>query len=131
MTVGLVRPVWGQLSTETQPQVWIDKNTFYPLRCILAGNSDIPGQDLLEIRYDNWQEYDSVSYPMRIEFIQDGMLVREIRVESVTVDAAFSETLFDIPALQSQFAPARQESTDTETINEVRKTIEEFKRRFE
>jgi len=123
--------IGGEYPAETKPQVWIDKNTFRPIRMILHGVSTDPDAGMLEFRYRNWQDFDGVAYPMNIEFFQDGRMVRRIHVESVTVNPSFSKDLFDIQALRSRYSPAETEEKTTEALDEVKKTIEEFKRRFE
>jgi len=123
--------VGSEYPAETESQVWIDKDTFRPIRMILKGVSTYPDTGVFEFRYRNWQEFDGVAYPMDIEFFQEGRLVRRIRVESVTVDPSFSEDTFDIQALQSRYLPKQTEENATEALDEVKQTIEEFKRRFE
>jgi hypothetical protein len=127
----IVFVVGAEYPDETESQVWIDKDTFRPVRMILKGMSTHPETTAFEFRYRNWQEFDGVSYPMSIEFLQDEQLVRRIRVESVTVDPSFSKDIFDIQALQSRFTPREPDEKTTEALDEVKKTIEEFKRRFE
>ena len=62
---------------------------------------------------------------------QDGMLVRTLNVETVTVNPEFSKDLFDMEAIQSRYLPVEREEGASEALDEVKKTIEEFKRRFE
>ncbi len=123
--------VGAEYPAETRSQVWIEKDTFRPIRMILKKLPAYPDIGAFEFRYRNWQEFDGVFYPMTIEFFQDGLLVRRLRVESVTVDPSFSEDLFDLHALQSRYVSKDMEKKTTEALDEVKKTIEEFKRRFE
>ena len=115
----------------TKSQVWIEKDTFRPIRMILKGLPAHPDIGAFEFRYRNWRQFDGIDYPTAIEFFQDELLVRSLRVESVTVDPAFSQDLFDIDAMQSRYVPAETEETPADALDEVRRTIEEFKRRFE
>ena len=123
--------VGGEYPNHTQSQVWIEKDTFQPIRMLLKGLPSHPDVGSFEFRYRNWQKFDGTVYPMNIEFFQDGLLVRRLRVESVTIDPVFSEDLFDMQALQSRYLPRETEEKTTEGLDEVQKTIEEFKRRFE
>jgi len=69
-------------------------------------------------------------YPMRIEFFSNGNLVREIRVQDIKVNPSFQADLFDIQQLKSlypQDAPAEPKNGDKEELDEVQKTIDEFK----
>jgi outer membrane lipoprotein-sorting protein len=121
----------AQYPDETVPQVWLDKKTFRPLRWIITSQTE----QRLEVRYLEWQNLEKTWYPMRIEFIADGNLVREIHVENIKVNPSFSKKLFDIEHLKSRHP--RVESTaspvqDTkESTNEIQKTIEDFKKIYE
>lgn len=123
--------VGGEYPAENRSQVWIEKETFRPIRWILKDIPNYPDLGTVEFRYKNWQEFDTVAYPMDIEFFQDGMLVRTLNVETVTVNPEFSKDLFDMEAIQSRYLPVEREERASEALDEVKKTIEEFKRRFE
>ena len=71
---------------------------------------------------------------MRIEFFATGILVREIHVQHIKVNPSFPDELFDIEHLRSLYpriAPAEQEQGNKEDLNEVQKTIEDFKKLYE
>jgi hypothetical protein len=67
--------VGAEFPDQTVPQVWIDKETFQPLGMIVFGAKSpySTPTGFLEIRYSNWQQIGKISYPMQIEFIQDGV----------------------------------------------------------
>jgi hypothetical protein len=128
--------IGAEFPDETVPQVWVDKETFQPLRMIIPGTkspySNSPG--LLEIRYSQWQEIGKIRYPMQIEFIQDGKTVRAIEVDDYQINPHFSNDMFDIARLKLEYrqpgvTPDR--SAEKEGLSEVQKTIEEFKKIFE
>lgn len=123
--------VGGEYPAENRSQIWIEKETFRPIRWILKDIPNYPDLGTVEFRYKNWQKFDTVAYPMDIEFFQDGMLVRKLNVETVTVNPEFSKDLFDMEAIQSRYLPVEREDGTSEALDEVKKTIEEFKRRFE
>ncbi len=119
---------------QTLPQVWIDMETFQPLRMIIPSGSASYSTDFLEIRYSQWQKIGKIWYPMRIEFIQDGATVRTIEVNGYQVDPDFSKDVFDIAGLKLEYrqpvlSPDRPGATDG--LSEVQKTIERFKKIFE
>ena len=125
------KPVYvlgAQYPDETVPQVWLDKNTFRPLRWIITS---LPPQRL-EVRYLQWHKLEKTWYPMRIEFIADGNLVREIRVENTKVNPSFAKNLFNIEHLKSRYPRAEPEGSadldKDEPTNEIQKTIENFKK---
>ena len=116
----------AQYPDETSPQVWLDKKTFLPFRWIMARNAT----QNLEVLYLNWKKLNRTWYPMRIEFFSNGNLVREIRVQDIKVNPSFQADLFDIQQLKSlypQDAPAEPKNVDKEELDEVQKTIDEFK----
>ena len=113
-----------------------DKESFLPLRImILDTKSPYSGQrSFLEIRYANWQRIGKISYPMQIEFIQDGATVRAIKVDSYKINPSFSKDLFDIARLKLKYRqPIRPPDRpgDGEGLSEVQKTIEDFRKIFE
>jgi hypothetical protein len=125
--------VGAEFPDETAAQVWIDKETFQPLRMMIPapyGNHT----GLLEIRYANWQKIEKTWYPMQIEFIQDGMIVRAVEVNHYQINPRFSEDIFDIARLMSEYRQAEspsEGSSNDKGLSEVQKTIEEFKKIFE
>jgi hypothetical protein len=127
--------VGAEFPDETVPQVWIDKETFQPLRIIVFGAKSpySTPTGFVEIRYSNWQQIGKISYPMQIEFIQDGVTVRAIEVDDYQINANFSKDLFDIARLKLEYRqPIRtpDRAGESEGLSEVQKTIEEFKKIF-
>ena len=124
----------AQYPDETVPQVWLDKDTFRPFRWIMTGKAEQSQENSLEVRYFEWRKVHHTWYPMRIEFFATGILVREIHVQNIKVNPSFPDELFDIEHLKSlypQIAPAEQEQGNKEDMNEVQKTIEDFKKLYE
>lgn len=124
----------AQYPDETVPQVWLDKDTFRPFRQIMTGKAGESQENSLEVRYFEWRKVHHTWYPMRIEFFATGILVREIHVQDIKVNPSFPDELFDIEHLKSlypQIAPAEQEQGNKEDLNEVQKTIEDFKKLYE
>lgn len=126
--------VGAEYPDETLPQVWIDMETFQPLRMIIPSGSASYSTDFLEIRYSQWKKIGKIWYPMRIEFIQDGATVRTIEVNGYQVDAVFSKEVFDIARLKLEYRepiPTPDRPGETDSLSEVQKTIERFKKIFE
>jgi hypothetical protein len=126
--------VGAEYPDETVAQVWIDKDTFQPLRMIIPSANSSYRADFLDIRYSAWQNIGKIWYPMRIEFVQDGTAVRAIEVYDYQVNPNFSKDVFNIARLRLEYrqplaSPPR--SSQTEGLSEVQKTIEEFKKIFE
>jgi outer membrane lipoprotein-sorting protein len=119
---------------ETTPQIWLDKDTFRPFRWIMTSKPEQNRENRLEVRYFEWQKVQNAWYPMRIEFFMAGVLVREIHVQNISLNSSFSKELFDINHLKSlypQAASAEQELGKKDDLNEVQKTIEDFKKLYE
>ena len=117
----------AQYPDETSPQVWLDKKTFLPFRWIMTSNAT----QNLEVLYLNWKKLNQTWYPMRIEFFSNGSLVREIHVQDIKVNPSFQADLFDIQQLKSlypQDVPVEPKNGGKEELDEVQKTIEEFKK---
>ena len=121
---------------ESVSQIWIDRDTFLPKRWIIQGIGEGSRSDVLEVRYLTWWKSGPVRYPSRIEFYQDGKLVRVNQIKSFREDDVFSEDLFDIEHLRSVYPPVPDQphvpgEEEEEEPSEVQKTIDEFRRVFE
>ena len=116
-------------------QIWIDRETFLPTRWIIRGNGESFITDVLEVRYLTWWKSGQVRYPSRIEFYQDGQLVRVNQLKSFREGDEFSEDLFDIDNLRSVYPLAPEQplvpGESEEEPSEVQKTIDEFRKVFE
>ena len=126
----------AEFPDDTVPQVWVDKETFQPLRVMVFDSKSTysPRTGFLEIRYSKWQQIGKINYPMQIEFIQDGVTVRAIEVEDYQINPKFSKDTFDIAGLKLAYRqPIRtpDPSAENEGLSEVQKTIEEFRKIFE
>ena len=122
---------------ESVSQVWIDRDTFLPIRWIIKDVNSALKSDSLEIRYLTWWKIGKTRYPSRIEFYQDGNLVRVNQAINFEEDANFSGELFDIEHLKNEYprAPVQPivpgEPDERDEPSEIEKAIEEFRRIFE
>ena len=115
-------------------QVWVDKETFQPMRWVLVdGTDDAPGM-VMEIRYDDWRQVNRTWYPMHVAIYKDGGMVREIRVETLRVNPSFPKKLLDAESLENKYFQPVAEKSDTSVegeLSEIEKTINEFRKRIE
>ena len=128
--------IGAEYPDETVPQIWIDKETFQPLRLIITSTNNpySNSTSYLEMRYSQWQPIGKIWYPLQIEFIQDGKTVRTIEVDDYQLNPNFSEGVFDIARLKSEYRQpviTQDQTGESEGMSEVQKTIEEFKKIFE
>lgn len=115
-------------------QVWVDKETFKPVRWLMPGQDDEGRHLMREIRYLDWRQVNGVWYPMHMQFYEDGVLLREIRVERMKVNLTFPKELFDVARLRFEVAAQAQEADKeavSEELNEVQETIDEFRKKYE
>jgi len=119
---------------ETGNQLWVDKDTLLPLRLIIRGDYGADNSSKAEIRYLVWWKVGETRYPSRIEFYQDGNLVRVSQAQNFEENAMFSEEFFDIEHLKAVYPRAPLHPVPAEAAeepSEIQKTIEDFKRIFE
>ena len=119
---------------ESVPQIWLDKNTFQPVRWIIIGKDNKSNRDVLEIRYGDWKRTYKTWYPMHIEFYHNDVLVREIYADKIKVNPSFSDELFDIEHLKSVYlnlSSVEQDKDDSHGLSDIQKTIKEFKKLYE
>lgn len=119
---------------ESVPQVWVNKNTFRPIRLILNGND---GEDtpLKEIEYTDYRPLGKRwTYPGRILFFESGTLVKMQVLETSNVNPGVPEQLFDVAYLKSVSEPmtsTKPTPLPGSELNDVKKSIQDFKKVFE
>jgi outer membrane lipoprotein-sorting protein len=130
----LVYVLGAQYPDETVPQLWLDKDTFRPVRWLIRPAATDNLSDPVEIRYSGWRKTGTFWYPFQIEIYQGGRLLRNIQVARVRGNPNLSHRLFDIAYLKSIYPkgePPQSEQPETGGKSEVQKTIERFRRLFE
>ena len=119
---------------EKAPQLWLDKDTFRPVRWLIRPAATDNPSASFEVRYNGWRKTETVWYPFEIEIYQGGRLLRKLQVAQLRVNPKLSHQLFDIAHLKSIYPkgePLPSEPSGSGDKNEVQKTIERFRRLFE
>lgn len=118
-------------------QLWVDKERFVPLRWISVFPSETAEMEpqRLEFVYRNWQNVDGTWYPMQIDTIYNYQLIRQIRVTRVQADAAISGELLNVSHLMTLYKQKKETLPDSRPpdsdVDEVQRTIEDFRKKFE
>jgi len=126
--------VGAKYPDETQPQVWIEKETFLPARYLLVESSESGIDSIIEFRYLRWMKTEKTWYPMRVETYVDEKLIRTIDINSIDTNPVFEKDLFDIAHLQTVYpsvTPDLYDRNETDDLEEVQQSIEDFKKRFD
>ena len=127
--------IGAQYPDESSTQIWVDHDNFRPLRWIISSGAGGFQTGTMEIRYLDWWKFnDTFWYPMRIEFYQDHVLVREMKVQRYEVNASISRELFNIEQLRSlypQASPVLSDTDASEPVSDVQQAIDEFSKMFE
>ncbi len=125
--------IGAQYPDETVPQLWVDKETFFPVRWIADVLKSESAAKTCEILFQNWQDYSGFWFPDQIVFYQAGNLIRRIAVQEVVANPSYSDALFDIGRLEQmygQMLPEAADETDPEPI-EIEQRILRFKEIYE
>ena len=120
-------------------QLWVDKESLLPLRWInvVSSNDGTTASERLEFDCRNWQDVGGVWYPMAIETLLDGKTIRRIGVTRVNVNADIEGQLLNIDHLKTVYeekTPAVPEDGTPDAdagVDEVQKTLEDFRKKFE
>lgn len=110
-------------------QVWFDKASFNPIRLILVQNQTGQSNDLMDIRYLNWKNYQGVLYPAKILFYQDQQLIREILVLSAQTHPRFSGDIYSVARIKHKHGIRDRNIDDLyrkKDIEEVKQIIGDF-----
>ncbi len=76
------------------PGLWIEKNTFLPLRYVVEKNSQ-----QVEFVYKNWKQVSKTFYPMQIHIFLNSRLFAMINVEHINLHSNAPSGLFNIDNL--------------------------------
>ena len=114
------------------PQLWVDKQSFMPLRFILTNNVSQQAEIFLDIRYLEWKQWGKAWYPMRTEFYHNNVLLRIITVDSIEVNPLFSDDIFNIDQIKTHLKSNTPDLPEPENrLSDVQETIDEFKKIYE
>ncbi len=132
----IVIVIGAQYPDESASQLWVDKELFLPLRWIIVDDESSENQeaDRLEFIYRDWRMINKVWYPMQIETTLNQKRIRLVRVKTVKKDAVLDAELFNISNLMTLYEPAEPEDPQSQTeseLDEVERTIEDFRKKFE
>ena len=94
---GKIAYIIGANEGQTQaPQLWLDKDTFLPVRFIKEEEKE-DGPSILEVRYLNYKYIDrKYRYPSVVEFYRDNKLTLRYQTRKVVVNTSIPNNLFDI-----------------------------------
>lgn len=113
---------------ERRRQLWVDKESFLPLRWIVMPAEKAGEPTTCEIRYLEWRKAADSWYPGKIEFYEKGEKIRDMKVKGIKVDSSLPGELFDVGALRSSASRVSGRETE-ESGGEagIRRQLEEFK----
>jgi len=127
------KPVWvigAQYLNENVPQLWVDNETFQPVRWIIKPY--YREEESLEIQYLDWSPIgESSSYPKRILYYRNHELIVEITMFNYELEPDLSNDLFDISFFKRIYQTSPQSSYEDPDMNEVQKTIQNFRETFQ
>jgi hypothetical protein len=124
----------AQYPDMTTPQIWIDKETFWPLRLLIPMSDREGNTSILEFRYLLWQKNQKLWYPMRIECYEDDQLIREMTVSQMVVNPSIPDGFFDIEGLAWQYGGdfyREEELPTSDPQDDIQKALDDFKKRYE
>ena len=119
---------------ESLPQVWVEKDTFRPIRYILT-RGDRVDSDSEEVEYADYTSLGKNTwYPARILFYKNSRLTMAYVLEDFKINPELSGKLFDMAYLKSLYQPMdvkEPPASSPSQPDEVEKTIQDFSRTFE
>ncbi len=122
---------------ESHPQLWVEKDTFRPLRLLFPPSDN---SEKIEIRYDHYFNIGrGMWYPGRITFYENDKPVKEQALKtykSSSKDDAFPEYMFDIEELKKSYTSViepeqRGDASAGSELDDVKQTIDDFQKAFE
>ena len=119
---------------DSVPQLWIEKDTFRPVRYVVGAPRYNNGV-LEEIEYADYTPLDEKrSYPGRILFFRNGELVKMCVLKTSKVNPNLTDELFDVHHLRTLYEPITSTESPTpppSDLDELKKTIRDFSKAYE
>lgn len=129
----IVFVIGAQYPDDSVPQVWVDKESFLPLKWLCI-SSAAPNDRWLYV-YDGWQKKADFWYPSVVEIYFNEQLIRKISTNKIVLNPELALQLFDITRLKSQYPIAQpfleKDPSTSDPTDDVQQTIEEFQKRFD
>lgn len=113
------------------PQLWVDRETFLPVRFVPSPADNDDGIFAEEIRFLRWRRFNGIRYPGEMVFFEKGSAVQQITVDSIEANPVFEPGTFDVQHLMSSLENKDKEDGDKNISDEIQQDIEQFKRIFE
>jgi len=119
---------------ESVPQVWIEKDTFRPIRYVVRGRGP-NNMDVEEVEYADYTPLDKKRwYPGRILFFRNGQLARVYVLSTFRLNPDLPDAWFDVAYLKTLYEPIASSGpspSPPSALDEVKKTITDFSKAFE
>jgi outer membrane lipoprotein-sorting protein len=115
-------------------QIWINKDSFLPIRWLIPKGGSSQSEKRVEFRYLDWQNRGKLWFPMRIEILEDEKPVREIVVEQLQINPNLDGSLFNMDSLKKKYPVTKPMQSVREPLKpseDIKKTIDNFKKRYE
>jgi hypothetical protein len=94
----------------SKPQVWLDKETFRPLRYLIPEGEGDGEKSLLEFRYLEWQKQNGLWYPVRIQCFRNDRLIEEISVIGLSMNPFVMDDVFNVERLKALYGAGAQKT---------------------
>lgn len=108
--------------------LWIEKDTFFPLKYIIHNNDLI-----VAFYYDEWQQVSKTWYPMRISIFMDDRMFAVIQAKQFNLKKIELNTQFDIPYIAKRYPEniTQQSDAGQDQVDELDRQIGNFKKLHE
>ena len=123
--------IGAQYPDESKPQLWVDKESFLPIRWVYQVENAAAGLPRIEFRYKDWRQTNGSWYPRTIELIQDGQLRRRMDVAGIETNPVFKSAIFNIDHLKAVYAVPDPEAESAAPESDIDQQIEKFREIFE
>ena len=124
--------IGAQYPDESVSQLWVDKETFLPLRLILK---NVSNDVAVEVRYLDWQRQYRFRHPYRIEIYQNDRISRVVCVKNIQDGSREPDSFFDVAALKLQYpgvgAGGETVPQPMEKPGGIQETIDDFKKLYQ
>lgn len=97
----LVYILGGTYPDESTPQLWVDKESFKPVRWIVVPKEKSSDGLVREIRYLAWRRVNNAWYPGRIEFYAGDRMLKTIDALSIDVNPDIPQSRFDVESIMA------------------------------
>lgn len=115
----------------SRSQLWVNKDTFLPVRWIFPGGPGREEPGKIEFQYEGWHHVNGGQYPRVIKLFRNERLIRKMEIHGIETGIEFPDNFFNLDYLAAGAMESGVAAEETVPENEIDQQIREFREIFQ